>query len=273
MATDGINLKRVAGTHGGEFAGPCPWCAGRDRFRAWPEQDRFWCRRCGRTGDLIQYLRDFRGMSYKAACEALGQIPAGTERIYTSSKWSKAWEPRQTREPANQWRHKASAFLKWTQGVLSSESGSEILSWLHSVRGLSEETTKKAGLGWNPRSWWRDRKGWGQEDVPNNDGKPKKLWLPEGLVIPYQVDGRLMRLRIRRTRSEDGPRYYLIPGSDTRSMILNGNPEFLIVLESELDAILVSQEAPDLVTAIALGNSSSRPDQDTHDFLCGQNGS
>jgi len=47
-------------------------------------------------------------------------------------------------------------------------------------------------------------------------------------------------------------------------MILNGNLEFLIVLESDLYAILVSQEAGDLVTAIALGNSSSRPDQDTH---------
>ena len=29
-------LRRVATTHGGEWAGPCPFCGGRDRFQAKP---------------------------------------------------------------------------------------------------------------------------------------------------------------------------------------------------------------------------------------------
>jgi len=29
-------VKRVATTGGGEYAGPCPMCGGRDRFRKWP---------------------------------------------------------------------------------------------------------------------------------------------------------------------------------------------------------------------------------------------
>ena len=45
-------LRKVASTHGGEYAGPCPWCGGEDRFRVWPYADRpgYWCRQCGKNG-------------------------------------------------------------------------------------------------------------------------------------------------------------------------------------------------------------------------------
>jgi DNA primase len=41
-------LRRVASTNGGEWAGPCPWCGGTDRFRVWPyaARPRYWCRQC-----------------------------------------------------------------------------------------------------------------------------------------------------------------------------------------------------------------------------------
>ena len=31
-----VQLRRVASTNGGEWAGPCPFCGGHDRFRVWP---------------------------------------------------------------------------------------------------------------------------------------------------------------------------------------------------------------------------------------------
>src|SRR4029450_4928759 len=67
-------LRRVASTHGGEYAGSCPWCGGRDRFRVWPhaERPRYWCRRCNQNGDAIQYLRDLHGLTYHEACARLG---------------------------------------------------------------------------------------------------------------------------------------------------------------------------------------------------------
>ena len=37
-------LKKVASTGGGGYAGACPFCGGRDRFRVQPEQGRWWCR-------------------------------------------------------------------------------------------------------------------------------------------------------------------------------------------------------------------------------------
>lgn len=66
-------LKRTATTGGGEYTGPCPWCGGRDRFHVWPEKGNFWCRGCNRKGDTIQYLRDFRGLSFREACKVVGK--------------------------------------------------------------------------------------------------------------------------------------------------------------------------------------------------------
>src|SRR2546428_14193677 len=67
-------LRKVANIDGGEYAGPCPWCGGEDRFRVWPHGDRphYWCRQCGRKGDAIQYLREHDRLTYREACEQLG---------------------------------------------------------------------------------------------------------------------------------------------------------------------------------------------------------
>jgi hypothetical protein len=51
-------------------------------------------------------------------------------------------------------------------------------------------------------------------------------------------------------------------------MVMSGNLDIALVLESELDVILLGQEARDLAMMIALGNASSRPDQDAHNLLC-----
>ena len=80
-----VTLKRVSSKNGGEYAGPCPFCGGTDRFRVWPhasEGGHYKCfgpaegrAGCGRAGDAIQYLRDRNGLSYTAACQALGVEP------------------------------------------------------------------------------------------------------------------------------------------------------------------------------------------------------
>jgi len=33
LNADNFSLSKVASTHGGEYAGACPWCGGNDRFR------------------------------------------------------------------------------------------------------------------------------------------------------------------------------------------------------------------------------------------------
>ena len=54
-STRGYSKRREAE----EWAGPCPWCGGRDRFRVWRGRDSgFWCRQCGMAGDVIALVRN-----------------------------------------------------------------------------------------------------------------------------------------------------------------------------------------------------------------------
>src|SRR5438105_3277926 len=64
-------LQYIAGTRGGEYHGPCPLCGGRDRFIVQPHADKpaWWCRRCGKGGDAIQYVRERDGLGFIAAKE------------------------------------------------------------------------------------------------------------------------------------------------------------------------------------------------------------
>jgi hypothetical protein len=43
-------------------------------------------------------------------------------------------------------------------------------------------------------------------------------------------------------------------------MILGNNRDHIIIVESELDALLIHQDAGDVVTTIALGSAQARPD-------------
>lgn len=203
---DSIHLDRAASTHGGEYAGPCPKCGGRDRFRCWPEEGeggRWWCREENIGGDCIQYLRDMRGMPYQDACSFLGRDPGpmdGEKRPVSRPQW----EPREIISPADDWVKKCSAFVEWSQNQLWSKEGESTLEWLKAERGLSDEIIKAFHLGWNPQDVWRERKSWGLPDELKPDGKAKKLWLPGGVIIPYYAGKALQRARIRRFDPEQG---------------------------------------------------------------------
>ena len=259
-------LRKVAGTHGGEYAGPCPWCGGTDRFRIWPaEKDgRYWCRGCGKRGDAIQYLRDTKGLSYREACEQL-HIEAKANSALSHSRVKPAFTPRETVPPPPFWSEKAAVFLYQTQQTLWSAGGMETRSFL-SKRGLSEETIKRSGVGWNTTEAFISRERWGLPEESHENGKKKRLWLPAGLVIPCWDRDRLIRLRIRRVSASE-PRYVVVSGSAMAPMSYIQNQKTIMVVESELDAILIHQEAGDIVDVVALGSVSARPDVFTHEAL------
>lgn len=82
-----------------EYHGPCPWCGGHDRFVVFANEDRYWCRGgekggagCGKKGDAIQYLRDYKGMSFQEA-----KIYVGKSGIYVPKpiKTTPSWKTKQ----------------------------------------------------------------------------------------------------------------------------------------------------------------------------------
>ena len=261
LSHDGFNLLKTASTNGGEYAGSCPWCGGKDRFRVWPEQGRYWCRGCGKHGDAIDWLRERRGMSFLEACNELKFVPS-----LSSFKAKEKTEItlRERRNPSEMWQAQAVSHLEVFQDALWEDQGKPAREFLFD-RGLNEETIKSAGLGWNVLDRFRERESWGLPSEINDKGKLKKLWIPAGLVIPFIDMGNITRLRIRRTEGE--PRYILIPGSDMRPMTWNLGRCAAVIVESELDGILLNQEAGDLAGVVAMGTATAKPDRVTHDAL------
>jgi len=265
LASKKVNLKKVASTHGGEWAGPCPACGGNDRFRVWPNANQgkgsYWCRSCDKSGDNIQFLIEFEGMDFKAACEYL-DIEFSTkhrmDRQPQAANQKQPFQPVQHQRPDQLWQEKAEKFIAWAQLELGKNP--DVMQWL-SDRGINQEAAAAARLGWNPgengKDIFRPRPAWGLPELKKENGKPRMLWIPQGLVIPYIIDGMIQRIRIRRPEGE--PRYYVVPGSSMSIMILGIERRAFVIVESELDAISCAA-ATDLAGAVALGTLQGKPD-------------
>ena len=269
---DGFELKRVAATHGGEYCGRCPRCYGHDRFRAWPQWSnskggRYWCRGCGWSGDAIEYLITSRHMSFKEACDYLGfKVPTNFRRMsghkMSTHKPKSRWEPNEMKTPSDQWQSMARKYLEGAVNNLWAAAGHRWLGWLKEIRGLNEETIRTYKLGLQPINRWEEREDWGLEQVLKDNGQPKMLWLPEGLVIPYFIDDQIFQISFRRKKSAGGPRYFHLNGSHSHPMILYPERDIVIVVESALDGFLLGQEAGDLAGVVILGSAQVQPDQE-----------
>lgn len=274
LARQKVQLKKASTTAGGEWQGPCPGCGGTDRFHVWPNQSEgkgaYWCRSCGKWGDNIQFLRDFEGMSFRDACARL-HIDAPDVSARQSSPPPKRQKPEflptAHADPGGNWLEKADKLVSWAAENLARSP--EQLSWL-SARGISAETAVQFRLGWNPgengKDLYRPRKVWGLDEITKEDGRPKALWIPRGLVIPYIAGGIVRRIRIRRPEGE--PRYYVIPGSSMSTMLLEPGRRAFVVVESELDAIAVVA-GNTLAGAVGLGSVAAKPDQEAFAVLSG----
>ncbi|MBM4287460.1 MAG: zinc-binding protein [Deltaproteobacteria bacterium] len=270
---DGVELKRVATTHGGEYAGPCPWCGGRDRFRVWPEEGRYWCRGCGKAGDDVQYLREYRGLSFPDAWKLAGRGPLPASPEYKTSqgglgagpKTSQGgpgkvdWKPESLSLPGEQWQGMAEKLVDFAASRLTMGDRE-----FFGMRGLTPATINEARLGYWPKNCYRDRSAWG---LPEKivDGHKRDLWIPAGLVIPHFIKDQVVRVRVRRYEGE--PRYYILPGSSMVPMVLGGEGSVIAVVESELDGLLLWQDCGDLAGIIALGSAQARPDRTAADIL------
>lgn len=263
IQSDGFQSKKVATTRGGEYHGPCPFCGGKDRFRIQPARDRFYCRACEKSGDSIQYLKDFKGMKYFEALAFLGREPSFIKKPTPPVLVPKA----AAQAPPETWQEKAFTFAMQAQVRLWENAGAKMRQWLHTEKGLSDETIKRACLGYSPADIYEPRATWGLEPAYNDQGKEKKQWIPAGLVIPLIANDKIQRLRIRCDNPGDGPRYIVVSGSNTTPLIIGQNKAAVVIVESELDALLLAQEAGDLCGTVALGSAQAKPDTQTHTIL------
>jgi len=83
-------LIRIAGTRGGEWAGPCPFCGGQDRLHVQPAYGggRWFCRQCApRGGDAIDYLCRRERLTFHEAVSRLAVLaPTAQPAFQTNSR-------------------------------------------------------------------------------------------------------------------------------------------------------------------------------------------
>lgn len=256
-------LKEQTTTKSGEDEGVCPWCGNRDRFIVWPDTGRYECRVCGKAGDEIRYLMERRGLSFKKACLFLGRHPGLRKH---SPRPATLWIPEEAKAPRGLWQMKAGNFLAIAINTLWSKQGESIRDWLKVEKGLSDATIKKSMLGYTPMDIDEPRSAWGLEPLLK-DGSERRQWIPRGLVIPLIKNNKVMRLKIRRDDPDGGPRYVTVSGSSAAPLIIGQDKGAVVVVETELESWLLSQETGDLCTVVALGDAREKPDIDTDKLL------
>lgn len=251
MQSHGFVPKKVSSTNGGEYHSPCPACGGKDRFSIHLGKNRYFCRKCLRTGDAIQFFREFDGLSFVDAATRVGRILISTP-----------FESKKQLPILDVWQNTASTFTASRHRMLlQNKQGLSLLA----ERSISLESIQQFQLGWQEYDQWDDPIKWGFST------DAKKVYLPAGTVIPFIQKERSIKLKIRRSswKPEDTlPKYLEIRGSSQKTVFLGENKALpTMVLESELDAILMTQGAGDLCNFAALGGATKRPDPYTSGIL------
>jgi len=249
LSEDGLTPRKKGPC---EYSSPCPACGGRDRFIVRTDgKARYWCRQCSIAGDAIDYLQQFRSMSYRDAAEYVGkQLDEPATRKTRQDTRSTPIE-----HQSDIWLKRADRLITWAnENLLSNDA---ILTWLEDERGLTRETVKRFRLGWIDADIFDQRAEWGLQDTG------KKILIPAGLVIPGPD-----RIRIRRSNPGDFGRYYVLPGSQMDPLTIGTAYEnTAVVVESELDALLLCQEIDRPVYIVATGTAAARPDDDVVEQL------
>lgn len=290
----GITPRKNSTNHGGEYCSSCPVCGdggkGKEsnRFHIWPNREnggkcvgRFWCRKCGISGDTIAFLQKVDALSYPQACAELG-IPLEQRTYQPRSRYqappiapppSTEWSPRTYPAPSPVWMEKAANLLADCQARLFATQ--DALDWLER-RGITMEMASTYGLGYNLSSKGKDRyRPHALWDLPKKmqGKKEKRMWIPRGWVIPsFNAAGKIVQLRIRR-RNEDvaafagNIRYLPVDGSSMATMVLHPGAEVVVVVESGFDAILLAGITGGRIGAMTTWNSSARPDAYAHGLL------
>ncbi|HNV68257.1 MAG TPA: DNA polymerase [Candidatus Ozemobacteraceae bacterium] len=145
---------------------------------------------------------------------------------------------------------------KWSHALLACESTQE---WLINERFVQPSTMRMFDLGWNDSDLFMDGEEWGWVA---DDGKQQTVFVPRGLVIPIRRQQALSAIKIRAMGSKCSTRFHMVRGSLATPLVAHSRAEVVFIVESELDAILLSQEAGDLASFVAMGSAANKPDDD-----------
>ena len=213
----------------------CPFHADGKTPSLGVANNRWKCFGCSRSGDAIDWLRQREELSFPDACErlsALSFLPTSPKAVQR--------QPSASSSPTESWRNRALEVVSRCEAALWSDAGGRARSWLNR-RGLTDETVRRWHLGFNQHS-----------------SKITGLWVPRGIVIPCLEAGQVWYVKVRRAAGQ--PKYVQVKGSHLAlfgAETLTGR-DVAAIAEGEFDAMLLHQEAGDLVGVVTLGSASAR---------------
>lgn len=224
-----LQLYRVTGS---EWAGPCPFCGGKDRFRVSAKTNKWWCRNCSpdtRWHNLADFLMRREGLTY---AQAMSRLEGADVPQFSPP-------PERTVTPEQQ-EHWGRVTLD-CQDSLFSAKGLRYLQWLKDSRGLSDNTIIEFRLGAA-----LPRKGYEAAFVDQEI-------MPSGITIPlYAHDEALYGVKVR-TNTPD--KYRFLKGSKPCLYGPHNPTTDLLVTEGEFDAMLAWQETKGSVDVGTLGSA------------------
>lgn len=275
----GLRLKKISAK---EYAGSCPKCGGKDRFLVFPGSEmpggNFWCRQCEYKGDGIQLARDLLKLNYVDACQLYGITPEKYSRVREWQPVGLKEEPVFVPDPVSysgsNFSYHLGEFIadNCTATYHAAEQDSALLQ-----RGIRPYPARHEfrvfcnPVDHNFAAWQLDLT---PEDVGDIRGwRDKKFCLPKGIVIPIYSGGQLVSIKVRRTdygkKGDKGPKYLVLKGSGHACGVFHPEPEGLpiVLVESELDAVLIHQKAGNMLVPISLGSATNKPDQVAHQLI------
>lgn len=260
---------------GREVWAACPWhvegtVGGSFSYNS--QNDSAHCFSCGEGGDLISVFAALNDMDDAAAFKAFKAeyAPGAVSTPKTpQTPVRRAWVPAQAEPSPALWQERATEFVRHSCSRL--ESNHDVIAQLEAW-GVSLDAARACMVGWNDEDKSVPRESWGMEAL-FKDGKSKKIWLPEGLVLPMLSHGRVVKIKIRRPnealqRLLPDLRYWEVPGSTKMFHRYGREASVWVLVETERDAAMIWSKVRDLgVGAMATGGASKRPDAESAAML------
>ena len=196
---------------------------------------------CDTSGDAIDWLMDYRRLSFTEALAALDMTATIPPRQPRAAQPVQA----QAEPPDWDWQRQAECVVSLAEETLWSAMGQRALNYLLEQRGLTAVTIRRARLGYVPgdAGAWRDIDG---------------LNVPCGIAIPWFASGALWAVKVRRAAGQ--PKYSQIAGGSGAGLYgADALPDASVALfcEGEFDALIIQQEAGELVVPVTLGSATA----------------
>jgi len=232
----------------------------------------------GISGDVYTFLQNELNCDFKEALEwlvdyhgeSLTSIQTYSDQTHLAATTQKSLQ-KDDLAPPTDWQRLAKEVLKQTQAYLWSDAADayKALNYLREIRGLTEESIRRAGYGYNPR--------WQKIDWINPQ-TDKQASLAPGIIEPWYYDNNLWALRIRSRvgnlaealaipddtiGDNPSPKYLNLAGSKQTGALYNGDAirsdRELVIVEGGFDAVLAQQILGDNYTVVTFGSVSNKP--------------